>query len=461
MKKNRLKLNFSLETSEERSAFLSTYLEENVELFEKSPLTEEELETMGNYVLWGKNKNGKNLVQEKLVEIKTKSGIWDRKEEESFDSLIESPTFSETQITPLSSPGTRVRKEVFSREEALREAPAELKETFKELFSRIDHLELTLNFWDLNNGKRKNPPREDLLSRFSAEEISLLKEKASSWNQFHYLKMRHLLVELRREQFSLRDTFKEKILRKNVPHINLPPSTPSFDSEIPILPLGLISEKTPQKKIFSPFRSINPAIFSEKELREISTYIWKKKDEEKREKPIFFFDFRDPEHVFGLFSQFFSIQDSSLPFQKENEKELFSSSAALLQTLQFYIQEADLTEAQSEILQLKIQKKKNEEIAAIINQKFQKTYTTNYISTIFHQKIITKINEAAALHERIISQIFFQEEFKTCSTCGTTLLRDLEFFVKKTRAKDGLTGRCKCCDKLDRERRKTQTKPKI
>ena len=61
MKKNRLKLNFSLETSEERSAFLSTYLEENFELFEKSPLTEEELETMGNYVLWGKNKNGKNL----------------------------------------------------------------------------------------------------------------------------------------------------------------------------------------------------------------------------------------------------------------------------------------------------------------------------------------------------------------------------------------------------------------
>ena len=72
--KNRLNLDFSLETSKERSAFLSKYIN-NLNF----TLTPEELETCANYVLWGKEEDGKNLVQKKEIEIKTKNGTWDRK----------------------------------------------------------------------------------------------------------------------------------------------------------------------------------------------------------------------------------------------------------------------------------------------------------------------------------------------------------------------------------------------
>ena len=140
--------------------------------------------------------------------------------------------------------------------------------------------------------------------------------------------------------------------------------------------------------------------------------------------------------------------------KKEN---LFSSSGPLLSTLQFYTEEANLSEIQKEILQLKIQKKKNEEIAKYINEKYNTTYTINYISTIFRQKIIPKISEIAILHEKIIFELFFPEEFKACSCCGTVLLRDLDFFVKKSRAKDGLTSQCKRCDKIARELRKRRS----
>ena len=61
-------------------------------------VTEEELETCANYVLWGKDPDGKNPVQKKEIQIKTRSGIWDKKEEESLDALLETPTFNESLI---------------------------------------------------------------------------------------------------------------------------------------------------------------------------------------------------------------------------------------------------------------------------------------------------------------------------------------------------------------------------
>ena len=56
---NRLKLDFSLEFIDERTDFVNNYVTQ--EQFKIKPLTEEELETISNYVLWGKyREDGKN-----------------------------------------------------------------------------------------------------------------------------------------------------------------------------------------------------------------------------------------------------------------------------------------------------------------------------------------------------------------------------------------------------------------
>ena len=125
-----------------------------------------------------------------------------------------------------------------------------------------------------------------------------------------------------------------------------------------------------------------------------------------------------------------------------------------MDTLWFYVRQADLPEIQQKILEMKIKKIKNQDIAALINQEFQKNYTTNYISTIFRQKIIPAINAAAEYHEKIVGNLFFEEEFKVCSKCGRRLLRDPINFVRRSRAKDGLSNHCKRCDKEERERKK-------
>jgi hypothetical protein len=60
MAKNRLKLDFSLEYVWERNKFVTDYLDS--EIFKTKPPTSEELETISNYILWGKEEDGKSAV---------------------------------------------------------------------------------------------------------------------------------------------------------------------------------------------------------------------------------------------------------------------------------------------------------------------------------------------------------------------------------------------------------------
>ena len=448
---NRLHLDFQLETATERREFLNEYLKRTE--FQLKPLSEEELEMCGNYLLWGKDEDGKNSVQKKIVEIKTKKGTWDKKEDESLDALLEQPTFNEAQTFNTTGAPTKITREVFSRSKALKEAPPQLIPIFKDLFYQIDKLDLTLNYYDLAHGKRKNPPREELLQQFTPEEQLQLQEEASSLNQYKYLKMRHLLVELRRQQFTLKDSYSSIIQRHTVPSAQFLPTNISFENEVVVFPFGVNAEK--KNKISSLiFRdNYDPNSYTEEELKLISKYIWEKKEQFSNiTSNQFIIDFRNLEHIYNIFQLYYDLEDETF------KKELESETDSLLNTLKFYIKKANLSDIHREILELKIQKKRNQDISSYINQKYNKSYTSNYISTIFRQKIIREINEAAQYHEELISDIFFPENFKKCNDCGEILLCSTHNFVKKSRSKDGYANRCKRCDKKIREQAKNGKK---
>ena len=254
--------------------------------------------------------------------------------------------------------------------------------------------------------------------------------------------MRHLLVELRRQQFTLKDSYSSIIQRHTVPSVEYMPNSIGFETEISVLPLGIKNENKIASLIFR--EEYIPSEYTEEELKSISDFLWEKKKESNN----IIIDFRELEHVYNLFTLFFDLEDEAL------KKEIESETDSLLQTLKFYTDMADLSEAQREILDLKVRKYKNQDIANIINQKYNKSYTANYISTIFRQKIIKQINEAAQFHEEIIGNLFFPENFKRCTCCNKMMLRTPENFVRKIRAKDGFSNRCKKCDKADRLRKK-------
>lgn len=451
MSLSRLRLDFTLQTSQERSEFLATYIQNPI--FSEKPPTDEELEMMGNYLLWGKDPDGKSCVQKKEIQVETKNKTWQRKDAESLDALLESPTFAETMVVQPSEARHTTPRVVFSRKETLQNCGESLRPVFEDLFYRIDRLEVITSQYDLIHGKREKEIRPELLRKFNENELAAMYEKASHLNQFKYLKMRHLLVELRREQFTLADSFKTPILHQGapVPPIDPKESNPIFEAEIPVFPLG-VSRK--ELQLF-PDDLLRPGLLGEEDTEKAIHFLWEKRKEfemivgKKNQK---FFDFRNLEHVYELFLQIFEVEDAAAL------ETTTTTLGGLLDTLWFYVRMADISEVQRVILDMKIKKIPNIDVAAYVNKTFGKSYTANYISTIFRQKIIPKINDAAALHEEIVENLCFEENFKTCTCCGKTLLLSPVNFVRKSRSKDGFATRCKICDREERIRKKETQK---
>lgn len=437
--KNRLKLDWSLSTSDERTNFINQYIQS--EVFESKPPTEQELDTMGNYILWGKNEEGKNIEQEGLAELPRRNATWAAREIESLDELTENPTFNENSIYPLTSKApTKKVREVFSRSAARKNCPKRLLPEFEALWRRIDETDLLINFYDLRVGKRKKEPRATLLNQFTAAEQAIIQERADNLKQYTYLKLRHMLVESRREQYTLRDTYSTQIASKANQFPTFSDDAITFESDIPVFPFGIIQKDS---LIFSRFEDLVPSNFSEEEKKEISCYYWKKKAEKR---PVCHIDFTDPENVYQII---FQLEDLA-----NCDDTLFSTTTNLIETLGYYTREANLTDIHKIILALKIKKVRNQDIVLYINMHFGKTYTANYISTIFRQKIIPSINKAAKYHIQLVENLPFEEEFKKCTRCGRILLRDPINFVRKSRSKDGLSNHCKVCDKKERDNKK-------
>lgn len=445
---NRLKLDFSLEFIDERTNFVQEYV--NQPQFKDKPLSKEETETISNYILWGKRRDdGKNGVQRKEFEIDTKSKIWSGSENiESLDALIESPTFDENTIMRPGEVRTKITRTVFSRDDARRNIDISLLPQLEALFRQIDETDLIINFYDLAHNKRKNPPREELLVRFTEEEQECFKAKAEKLTQHHYLKLRHLLVELRQQQYQFKDSYSNLLMRdpsQSRFQQNPKDQEPVFDVDIPVFPLGTKIPGYISEKLFQPLDQVVPQNFSEKELEQVSHLIWSHRERPKDG----YFDFFELEHIYNALLQIEDLQDAA------DRETLNKATENFLNTLRYYIEIAELSEVQREILDFKIKGVQNQQIAAVINSKYGKSYTVNYISTIFRQKILPAIIEAVQYHLRVCENLFFPEEFKECNTCRRLLLRDSYNFVRKGRAKDGFTNRCKRCDKADRERKKS------
>ena len=445
MAANRLKLDFSIQSTNGRRDFVNEYVSQPQ--FQKNPLNEDELETIANYILWGKDPDGLNCTQRGEIQIETRNKTWQRDDTESLDALIESPTFSEASLRRPTEARTRIAREVFDRKRTLNECPSHLVPVFEDLFRRIDYIELHINFYEFAHGRRTEPPRAALLKRFAQNEIDAAEQAVTKWSQFRYLKQRHLIVELRREQFTLRDTYIEKHTRHTPPEPEIEPAEPDFDAEIPVFPLGLATGPI-GGLVFKEEENLNPSTYTDDDLSKLLKFYWDKKSESR---PTIFFDFTELEHVYELFSQLNELEDSvgALPIN--------SNLGKLLDTLKYYISLTDLTEAQQEILNLKIDKTKNQDIADYINKKYNKSYTANYISTIFRQKIIPRINETAEFHAKVIENLSFPENFKKCTGCGKILLIDPDKFVRKSRSKDGFSTHCKICDRNDRQRKKEES----
>ena len=431
---NRLQLNFALSTKQERVNFTRDYLA----TIRFQP-TEDELDTIAKYILWGKDpETGLNGRQEGL-ELETRHKTWDGQRTESLDALIESPNFSEAMLRGPSNPPTKIPREVFSRSDARKNAPPHILAALEALWTEIDETELTINFYDLAHGKRKTPPRDSLLKRLPQANIEAARDAASTLQPYAYLKLKHKLVELRREQYGYKDSYKE--LKLSQPTFSYKEEiAPTFETDITVLPIGIYCADNLARKIFNPDRFPEPDDFTEADLNALSKLLWAPVPSNPH-----YFDFSNPDHLYQLFGMW---EDFNAP-----DASIYSNISPFMRTAQMYRNLAQLDPILDEILEMKIQKVQNQDIADYINKKYGKKHRANYISTLYCKKCLGEIATAATKHREVLENIFFPENFKKCKDCGRVLLMNEENFVRRARSNDGFSPRCKRCEKAKRAKR--------
>jgi hypothetical protein len=87
----------------------------------------------------------------------------------------------------------------------------------------------------------------------------------------------------------------------------------------------------------------------------------------------------------------------------------------------------------------------NKEICDLLMEKMGIYHQENYISTIWN-KVCGLIAAAADLNYDEWCCKDYKAAWKKCNCCGRLMLRDPRNFVRKAKALDGLTNRCKKCD---------------
>lgn len=421
--RNRLDLDFSLDSSEKRSRFLESYLAS----LDFSP-NQTELAKMADYVLWG-DKPAKASSLGLETAWNTQSTI------ASLDELKENPAFCEAEIYALGeAPRTKVTRQNFSREEARANLDASLLPFLEALWHEIDALDYEINAYEKLHEKRESI-RAELIERLPAQERVHLETKATLLSQYSYLKLRRLLVEKRREQYAFRDTYATKVQRHSVepPHFR---DSFAFDADVLVRPASLPYETPLARKIYA--KELAPSLFSEKDQISLSSLLW-------RDPTPNTFDFANEAHVAQLL-QLWEDLDESL-----DSASLDSTLALLMRALVFYKEKASLSPVYDSILTQKLARTPNAKIRATVNSAFGKSYSENYISTIYRKKIIPAIADAAQRHREELENIFFPENWKKCNRCARTLLMSTAYFMRKAQSADGFAPSCKQCDKAKRD----------
>lgn len=395
-----LKLDFSIVSAKDRAEAVNKWYQDNPDY---RP-TKKELETISNYILYGKdpyiNKKGEydetlpvkkwtNCTQRKEIEIKSKYGTWDKKHPISLDETMENPAFFEVDLlTPKVIP--KAIKQNFARE-----SNADIP-TIEFLWSAIDKIEKALE-----NDQNLTPTER--------------------------YKMRHMVIEMRKQQYTMREAYKPPVVlhgsnkktgiyiqdwdEKEIAWIDK-------NSSYGVAPMGFYHK--------GDARFEDPLSLQEEKddwgYNKDATYI---------------IDFCNKDHI-----------DKIVYFLEDLETYcsvyFMSDKQGIIDTFWYYVKECALGEMLEDILRMKIAHITNDNIAKMINKKYEKKYNSNYISTLY-TKICGKIAKTADLRFRYYINRMNPEKFKRCSCCGKMKLRTTEEFTRKSRNSDGLNNKCKEC----------------
>lgn len=381
-----------------------------------------DLEQMANYILYGKDENGKNAVERHETTDNNKRFDTFKKREdrnESLDALLESPLTDQTAMRSLDDEKLRyVHKKPSIHRPKYDKKTGELIDPgdsdvpgIQELWERIDYLECVIA---ANEGRI---PMRD--------EYSVIRDSYQLW------KLKHQVVDMRRHQYYLKDSW-----RPTIHLLGVTPPQPQFynwDTDC----YYWISLTEWQNRIDKRLlHTISPNL-EDYETRTAPDGTIEVKWMVRQHH----FDWENPEHIRAL------IQYYSAIYMQLWDK-VYSWGRTLIFDFDRYQDLARLSEVRQFMLTRRIDGATSNTIMNEVHEKFGLKYTENHVTTILNKEIPEKIAAAAKL-QRVLRDTPLEER-KRCFHCGRWLPRTTMFFGKNRGRRDGWSSNCKECERQRR-----------
>ena len=529
----KIQLDFSKSSLSDRLEVANRYAHSN--------LSAKNCKHIADYILWSRDENDTCISKNEDFELSSK---WSASQPDSMEAIMEQEGTPPNFCAVGEIPPTLIRKQKFSRAEAL---ASPLAPHFKALFEEIDRLDVLISF---AMGKE---PREELVNRMEPSCLFALRAKAAKLSPKELQRARHDLVDLRTEQYELRDSYKPQLRNAKQPagKMELP--------QLEIEPLGLWAEPTTTLGKFlwadEPIPPANEeervklaqalkrllartceqsskqtgeqnttqtqtqeglqASLHEREVENLSHATGRtskhtcKQDTslqenlskiDEREVKIgsnttarsckqacrqdtkqtqieehscqsevdlheravenscqncdglhereVTFDLRDPNSWLQLLPYYNTIYNAKL--EAEERHDIESEAPALWNTIQYYFDRALMQAEYRLIVEMKSENWRNEDINNELRRRNLKTFSVNYISTIYKKRIPKLLAQAVEAHYELALALDQPDEWKRCSKCGKLLHLDSNHFRRLGKSKDGFVGSCKQCDKKKR-----------
>ena len=412
-----MKKAYSLDYGIERDVDRLKAVEEILATLEKRP-TSKELEQMADYLMYGRDENGKNAIQRgETTDSDKRYNSFTRLADkfESLDKILDNPLSDHSALKSLDQRYIYFRKKPqFSRKEpGIAEIPG-----MKELWEAIDAK--------------------------AAEIEDLEKSGTTIRDSYRLYQKKHQLIDMRRHQYYLKDAYKPTLH-----FLNLTPPSPqtvNFDSDSAYWCNESEMRANFEKDKFLKSHSHNLQDYESREnpITGETEYRWVVRRQ--------VFDWEDSNHIYQLIRFYSEIYMAS--YDKYD-----SWGRTLIYDFDRYFDMCHFSEELTYILMRRIDKATLEEISEEVKEKFNLNWDPSRISLIASRDIPTRMaNEIKRYHIICATP---EEEKKECPRCGRRLPLTSLFFIRNKWRNDGFSKYCKECDRESRIRRGIQSNDRI
>lgn len=421
-----MKKKYSLDYSIQRDTDRVTAIKNILDTLQYDP-NPTELQQMGSYILYGKDENGLNAAKRgEIMTNNTRYQSYRKKEDKnmSLDEILDRPTADTTEFRGITEKRTyTVPKPVIARPRYDKKTGQLLDPGdsdipgMTDLWQSIDRMEKYIAAY-----KGQIAPDEDLPDITS---------------DYRLYQLKHWLIDLRRHQYYLKDSYKPTLHFMAVAH-----------------PHAQFIDWSQDCAYWMPFQQWQQRVDNAL-LHTISTNI---DDYESKVTPtgVFVkwvvrqhtFDWQNPAHVAALINNYDLLYDT---FRDKIE----TYGRAFIFDFQRYRALANLTPITDFMLTRRIQHIPYSDILKQLEIRFGITYNQNHLSTIM-ARTIPKLIATAAKKVRILAQTP-DSQLKVCFRCKRALPRNTLFFGHNRGRKDGWCSNCKECEKKRRIEKGGQT----